>query len=225
MAVPGGPFRNQTGVPTTPFFAEVVLKGTTLESNGSYRPCNNVFHFRRRSSVIAPVELNLIGAFKTAIETALGAAISEKYIPGSITARFMDDPSAFEVVGSNSVSGAITGDRMPSGNGCVTCQIKTNGRGRNFTGSKHFSPIAESDTVLDQIAGGAITRWDAVASAIQTGMNAMVDTDGNTWDLIVLSQNLSDLTAYPARFTGAYMLTCTANLQIGTMKRRRQKAL
>lgn len=223
MAAPGGPFYKTPGSLTAPAFAEVVYRGHTVESNGGNRPTLNVYHFLRRPSVTAPVEVSLMNAVAGVVDAPLSAAYSNTYVADSMSGRFMDNPASLAVSQMNAIAGAITGDRMPSGNGAVTVQLKTNGRGANYRGSKHFSPIAESDTTLDNLNAGAITRWTAVSAALNS-MSGLVDSDGNVWDQIVLSQDLSELTATPALFTGAYVVNTVLNQQVGTMRRRRQKS-
>lgn len=223
MAVPGPAFANVTGTPSDPLFAEIVYRGHTVESNGSLKKSFNVFHMRRRASTPGADPIDVYNGFVTAFNTPLIAAISDKYIGDNVSVRLMDNPMTTPYIAANAITGAVTGDRMPSGNGAVTIQLKTNGRGRNFRGSKHFSPIAESQTTLDNLNGGAQTLWDAVASALAV-MSPLIMPSGVEWDLIVLSQELSDFVINPSVFTGAYVIDCIANAQVGTMKRRRQKA-
>jgi len=221
MAVPGPYFVNVSGTPADPQFAEFVLKGHTVESDGSSRPTWNVFNFRKRSSAVPASPLSLGGAYMAQIETALSAALSDKYVSDEGTCKMMDDPASLPVGIANPIAAAVTGDRMPSGNGCVTVRLITNAAGRNYRGSKHFSPIAESQTTLDNLNAGAQTLWLAVATALLA--SPIQDSDLNEWDLIVLSQDLSDFTVTPSVFTGAYVVTDPVNLQLGTMRRRRQR--
>lgn len=222
MAVPGPFFRNLAGNPASPMFARVTLKGHTVETDGTSRPTWNVFDFRRRGTGGMPNDSALMVEYLAQIVAACSAAFSDKYIADTIEQKFLDDPAFLPVSLPNDIVGAVTGDRMPSGNGCVTFRLKCNAAGRAFRGSKHFSPVAESQTTLDVLNAGAITLWNAVGAALLA--SPIDDLTGNDWDLIVLSADQSDLTVSPAIFTGAYVVTDPLNLRIGTMRRRRQRA-
>jgi hypothetical protein len=222
MAVPGPFFRNVSGTPASPQFARFTLKGHTVETDGLSRPTWNVYNFRGRSSNVNPSALSLGNAYMGQIIADLSAALSTSYVADPSECKFLDDPALMPVTIANGIVGAIGGDRMPSGNGCVTIRLRCNAAGRNFTGSKHFSPIAESDTTLDQLNAGAQGRWNAVA--VHMLASPVTDADGNEWDLIVLSSEESDLTISPAKFTGAYVVDNPLNLRVGTMRRRRQRS-
>lgn len=221
MAVPGPFFRNVVGTPASPQFAQFTLKGHTIETEGANRPSWNVFHFRKRPSGIGGNPFSLGSVYMGQIGASLSAALSIAYVSDIWECKMMDDPAFLPVSDINAIAASVTGDRMPSGNGCVTFRLKCNAAGRAFRGSKHFSPIAESQTTLDELNAGAIVLWLAVAAAMLA--SPLTDTDGNEWDLVVLSTDESDFSASPAVFTGAYVVNNPGNKQIGTMRRRRQR--
>jgi len=221
MAIGSLIFENVVGTPGNPSFVEYLIKGHAVETVGTQQFINQL-HFVKVGGLGLPTDLvQLSVAIKAIIDAPLSAALSDTYVADDVTLRALDSPLNLPLSDGNAIVGAITGDRLPSFNSVVTRKY-TFGRGRSFRGSNHWGPIAESDTLLDQLTGAAITRWNAVAAAINSLFN-FVDSVGNVWSLIVLSQLLSDLTANPSVFTGSQIRLCTANLVIGTMKRRKQR--
>jgi len=219
MPIPGDVFQNVLGTPATPSFFEWVLRGHAVESDGSSQRFFNILHFARLAGPGTASELNVGDAIMAALTIDLSAALSVAYVADDYTGRFMDDPTHAAVIGANTLVGAITGDRLPSFNAVVT-RKKTVGRGRSFKGSNHWGPIAESDTTLDTLNVGAATRWGAVVTSLQTISTPFV-VGSDTWQLIVLSQVLSNLTANPSLFSGATVQANLLNGTIGTMRRRK----
>lgn len=216
------PFKNVTGTPATPQFAEIVNTILMPTSNGAVRPCVNVYHFRQFTDpLLQTTKAQLMAAFKTALNASLAAALNTTAVAATSKCKFLDDPDDGYEDGANWSVGAVTGDRLPLFNSAVV-QLKTGNSGRNWRGSKHFVPISESDTTLDELVGAAITRWTAVKTALEA-CNFIVPADASNWGLIVLSETLSDRSVNPSIFTGAYMTTCSLNLKIGTMKRRKER--
>ena len=216
-----GVFSNISGIPATPLFVEIVNTWSMSTSNGSAKPVVNVYHYRQIGGPVAVSITAILSAFRTAMDTALKSALSVEAPAASLKGRFMDDPTTGFTFGSAMSAGTVTGDRMPL-YGTVTCQLKTAGRGRSYRGSKHYAPIAESSTTLDNLNAGGQTLWDAVAAALQATVTLSV-SGGSTWRLIVLSPTLSKLDRNPAIFSGADVTTVTANSTLGTMRHRKEK--
>lgn len=214
-------FTSLPGTPAIPQFAEVVISSPLPNSNGGTTPVINILHLRSSTPTTAATIANLTTAVKTALNTALPAAWNVENTSPTIKARFMDDPTFGFGASQNMTAGAVAGDRLPTFN-AVTIQLKTGFRGRNYRGSKHFAPLSEGDTTLDNLVGAAITRWQAVRDAL-AAMTAVTVTGGSTWKLIVLSTSLSDLTANPCLFTGADVTSCVLNETVGTMRHRKEK--
>jgi len=175
--------------------------------------------------VLGTVPINagaVADAWRNVIDAACAAALSDTYDGIAWTGRYMDDPTTVEDNGTAPTDGAIAGDRLPTFN-AVTIQLIGDGRGRSFRGSKHFGPVAESDTILDNLDTVPLGRWDAIRVAIDGGLQ-FFDAAGNTWQLIILSRTLSDLTANPSVFTGCHVAASKTNRIVGTMDRRKEKA-
>lgn len=214
-------FTNEPGVPLNPILAEIIIRGSVTASGIAIRPFLQIWHFLRVGGAGAESVVNLCNEWQTIMDTVLANALSIDYTGGVASGRFLDDPTNPEVLGNLSSNGTVTGDRLPN-YGTVTCQLKSDGRGRNYKGSKHFGPIAESQTEEDLLNAGGITAWDAVAAQVASNLQVVL-ASGNTWQLIVLSRSLSVLEPGPTLFTGAYVIDCTANHTLGTMRRRKLK--
>lgn len=218
-----GAYRNVTGNPAIPMFLEIVLYCPITMANGNVHNNTNVFHFVQTSIVPAVETLaSLQAAFLSALETQLEAALPITYANGKVKARFMDDPTFAYNTPSGDVDGAVTGDRATNFN-AVTIQVNTDARGRNFRGSKHFGPIAESQTTLDALNAGAITLWGDVVNGLYNLMAGGLAGASTTWAWIVLSQTLSDLEANPCVFTYAWVNAALLNTTVGTMRRRKER--
>lgn len=213
-------FTLEPGTPADPQFVEFLFRGHSVESDGSLQQIINQLHFVKTFSLGVPTNLaNVYTLIDSVFSAPLSAALSVAYVPDNCTIRAMDSPLFLPQVQPNTLVGAVTGDRLPSFNAVVTRKY-TNARGRSFRGSNHWAPIAESQTLLDNLTAGGQTLWDAVATAIQTFIG-LVDADNNAWSLMVLSRLKSDLISNPSLFTGATIVSSTANALLGTMKRRK----
>jgi len=220
MGLPANVFSNVTGTPATPTFAELIYVGHSVESNGSSQAILNIIHFARISGPGTDTEADLVTAVKAELDTVLSNALSVGYVPDEVTCRFMDDPTRAKAVFTNDIIAAVTGDRHPSFVAAVTRKI-TYGRGRSYRGSTHWAPIAESQTTLDQLNAGAITLWDLVVTGLQN-LSAPFVAVADTWQMIVLSPTLSNLTVNPSLFSGAVCNEALLNHVVGTMRRRKQ---
>ena len=88
---------NVVGTPATPRFAEVILKGSVPESDGRTTPVFNVFHYHADAAGSAVPESDFKDAFQSLILVPLTNALNPTYTLGSISVRYMDDPSRVPV--------------------------------------------------------------------------------------------------------------------------------
>ena len=222
-----GAQRNISGIVATPLFLEIVQQGNITTSNGSVKPFVNVWHFFQVTVVPVLCSLNeLCDAFLANMEASLEAALPIAYANGTVKARFLDDPSFPYNIPRGDIDGAVTGDRATTFNS-VCFQLRTDARGRNFRGSKHLGPVAESQTTLDNLNGGALTLWGAVKTAYEGlfGGGLQDGVAGGSWSPIVISSNLSDRESTPSVFTFAYVNGVVVNPTVGTMRRRKEKVV
>lgn len=219
------PFQNVAGTPTEPQFAEIVLKGHSIQSDTLERPFVNILHFKRTLNVSNSDESALFDALDTALSATFMAALSEFYVGDFTRVRFMDDPMRAAIEVASLGNGLVEDDRAPNFDAVVTRKICGGARGRSFKGSNHWGPIAESSTTKDRLSIAGAIVWSAFNDALngiaQDGLSA---SGGDLWKLIVLSPTLSNLTANPSVFTGAYVTETLLNLRIGSMNRRKEKA-
>lgn len=216
------PFINVVGTPATPLFAEMVLQEYVVDANGNSSNFVNVFHYQNQNPGTVCTELALMTVLRTAMSGPLASALSIASLGKNQKLRFMDNPLSGYIAGTIFAAGTVTGDRLPTFNAAVT-QCRTGVRGRSFKGSKHWGPVAESHTTLDELNAAALIFWTAVSGIITNGGAGFAVTGGSLWKLIVLSTTLSDLVSNPCVFTGAVVTTTTTNKEIGTMRRRKER--
>ncbi len=220
MAFPGNRFEHFPGNIGDPQFIEWVYKGHVVESVGTQQLIN-ILHFLKVNSTGTPTNLaNVFALIDGLLSPAVGAAISDLYVADETTLRAMDNAFHPPIVFGNNIVGAPTGARLPSFNSAVV-RKDTYGRGRRFRGSNHWAPVASSTVTLDQLTGAGLVAFQGLATALAALTN-ITDMDGNTWSLFVLSSSNSITNSNPTDFSGSIVRTCSANLKIGTMKRRKE---
>lgn len=181
-----------------------------------------VYNYMRVVDVAPPVKSDIEATWQTNIGTPLLLCLHSSFTQTYNTVRFFDDaldpPQAFTETGV----GAVSGDRAPDYvAACV--QLGTGLRGRSYRGSKHFGPIAESDTTGDVIATGSITKFQNLAMAVVAGFT---DGAGNLWFPVIKSnkppaQYEHNPTTVVANIVSSYKL----NKTLGTMRRRKQRTI
>jgi len=217
--------RDVVGTPSTPLFAEWILQGNLATTGGQDKKCLNVFHFHRATGSGTPNEADLDTALWTILKPHLEAATVLRYTVPRRTLRLMDDPSRAAVeLTATPLTGTLEDDGYAS-DSAVYMQLLTGARGRNFLGSKHFGGFSEEDTENDQLDASGITNWGAVKTDLVTFATTGVTSSSGLWNMIVLSQSLSDLEAFPSVFTYADITGVALNLTLGTMGGRRQRTV
>lgn len=217
--------KSVVGTPGTPQFLEVLWRGQVSLTPGGTRSIVQVYHFNQLALVpIAEDGISLLDDLFSKLDGALKAALSIDYAGLDVRGRFMDDPTSAEFVSMSTPSpGQVTGDRLPIFN-AATIQIRSSARGRSYRGSKHFAPVAESSTTEDALNMTGLGLWGSVATQLQN--LTLTGANGSSWQLIVLSRVLSDLTANPSVFTFASEQPgaggAVLNTKIGTMRRRKR---
>ena len=225
MPVASNTFSLLSGTPTAPIFAEIAVKGHSVESDGGVKPFVNIFHFNRESGPGVGTELELHSAFMTIIAVPMGAVLSASYVADFNIVRFMDNPLNAGVPFANPIIGQVAGDRLPNFNASVI-RKNTYARGRSYRGSNHYGPIAESDTLLDNLTAGALVFLQALATALTSCGGAgggVTLPGGDVWRLSVFSTVLSNFTSNPIQVTGSWVNATVANQRLGTMRRRKDR--
>lgn len=212
---------NEVGSLAEPRFAQIRLVMPTPKSDGSVYPVTNIFDFRRATNWNGDTLANLTSAFKAIMNPMLPPQLSVAATAGNIACRWLDDPLSVYGGSDSMDAGGRSGDRLPLYN-TVYMNLRTDVRGRNFRGSKHFAPIAESDTTADWLNAGGLTNWSDATSGVDS-LRFMETVNSTVWELCVISTTLSDLTARPSVFVGATVTEVVLSPIIGTMKRRKEK--
>lgn len=199
-------------------YVQIVSYGYATAIGGGVKNFINVYYFRRTGTGNPLVKANIEAAFQTAIMSKVLAAVSVSYTQIQNTVRFIEDaldpPIGFAEVGV----GAIAGDRAPDFV-AVTLQLRTMVRGRFARGSKHYGPIAESDTLGDTLVAGAVTRFNAIGTALTTGFT---DADANTWfPSVVSNKPPAQYKVNPVTLIANDVTSTLLNKSMGTMRRRK----
>jgi len=213
--------RNFVGDLDDGFFVETVLKATCETTNGEIKKILNVFHHKRRTNANPFTAASFATEMIAPIATAMLAALNARYALQGYDIRVMDNPDNAVTFIANENAGANDEESLPLLD-AVKMGLITSSRGKNFLGSKHFCPASEDDTEGDELSASGVTAWGAVRAAIAANLSG-TDSNGNTWDMIVLSRSLSDLEARPSVFTYDEVLTVNLNATVGSMRHRREK--
>lgn len=199
---------------------EIQITGLVGLTGGGSKRVANVFHYTHYTTGTPASKASILSFFLTNVWNQIGPLLSVDYVGESSAIRIMDDPKDQFLAGAAPDSGAVTGDRLPNDMAAVFL-LRTAQRGRNFRGSKHFGPIAESATTKDELSTAAVTAWGAVATAL----GATMTVSGEEYRPCVLSKTLSDLVADPSVLQGSLITQALLNKTIGTMRRRREKTI
>jgi len=200
----------------------VTIKGTLATGGSSVVAAENLFTYRRLTTVNPVTKTALNTVFQADVLAKILLAANVRYTPGTVQIRCLDDFNDAETVFTAAGVGAIATDSYASV-GAVYMLYRTALRGRSFRGSKHFAGLNEADTTDDILTGAGLTRWQAVRDACLANL---VDANGNTWTPTVVSRTLSQLNALPLALVVANDVTdVLLDLNVGTMRRRRSKTI
>jgi hypothetical protein len=197
----------------------IQVRGTSLSTaEARTKTVYNLYDFRRASGSAVPTKTQIEAAFKTAILTPLAACLSVSYVKGFVDVRFLDDPLDPYQTFVDGVNGTTTLDSLPSVNN-VCMQMKTGVRYYN-RGSKHFGPIAESDTLLDYLTSAALTKWATFQTAYLAGFT---DGAGVLWTPVIVSAKYSIFTDLIATIVQNAVTSTIVNPYLGIMRKRSQE--
>lgn len=221
--MPTGRFTNTTGTPATPMFIQSVIFGTTAESNNTLKPDINVFHWKAQSPAGGGTMNTFLNNFRASVETALLNVKTADYNLVQYIGKYMDDPTSAQSILAAGVPGIITSDRGASFNAGVI-RKKSGFTGRNWRGSSHYGALPESFTTKDSLNGTGLSAYTALAT-VWAGMLTGISDGVDTFFPIILSPSLSNLILNPSVFTGSFVSEFIVNETVGTMKRRKEKAI
>lgn len=180
----------------------------------------NVYDYYRTTGGGVPTKAQFATAMMAAQLTNMQPVLSVSYITDYLDVRFLDDPLDPFLTQALAKNGTVTGDSLPSLNN-VAMQLKSGFRGGSYRGSKHYGPIAESDTTLDGLTAGAITRWATLQASYLAGFT---DAGGFLWLPFIVSQLYSVFSIAPpvATVVGVPVTSTIVNPYLGMMRRRKE---
>jgi len=203
---------------------EIVVQGLITSGGAGARNTFNVFHFRRTATVGAIAKAAAEAAFQAAIGVPLAACLNNRWTQLFNTVRMVDDALDPPTNFSHAAVGGVAGDGQPALSS-VFINLRTNLRGQNYRGSKHFGPLSEADATTpdaDVLNAAAITRFSDLITAMAT---TIVDGTPNSWKLEVLSRNLSKLKKNPTTVTATVVNAILLNKRIGRLRRREPRSV
>lgn len=198
---------------------EVIINGRMAAGGSNAKAAFNVFHYKR-TSVAAPASKAAFNtAFQAAIVAPLLLAANVRYTPTVISYRWLNDPLDRPVFFTAAGVGAIPTDSQPSDD-AVYYLFRTDKKGSNYRGNKHFAGCNEIDTTQDILTGAGLVRWQTLQTALAA---PITDATPHTWLLQVVSRdpNLSNFTVTPCIIEANQVTEVLLDLNIGTMRRRR----
>lgn len=201
-------------------YIEVAMLGTIAADPTYSKNVANVYHFQRIAGAGTPVKSQINTAFQAGIGAAVIAALNVDYSQTFNTVRFFDAATDAPEEFAQAGVGAIPGERLPD---YVTATVRLKGyiRSRSARGRKSYSPITEADSTGDNLTAGAKTRFDTVAAAILAGFT---DASGNVWIPTIKSgKPPAQYTVDPVFVVAWAVASCTANINLGVLKRRKIK--
>lgn len=200
---------------------EIVMHGISAADTPQAKPIDNVYHFIRNSTVLPIDKAEVQNAFQTAIGDIVLLALHSRYTQASNLVRWVNDaldlPQSFTETGV----GALAGESLQDFT-CAVVQMKSTLRGRNYRGSKHFSPLSELSVKGDVLAASGITLFTAVRVAILAGFT---DASGNLWKPCILSTTLSQLRENPTTVIASQVVSCPLNTTLGTLRHRKVRTV
>jgi len=219
-----GVYQNLAADPVNYLMLECTCVNTVLMENGILQNCVNVFHMRRTAGTNPADVAGVLDQLRQFWINQVLPLLNNRAEFLRAEARPLDDPLVLAIENATGATtpGGVSGDSLPL-DSAVSMELYTGGRGRSFRGRKHWAPLSESDTTKDELTGTPLANWQSFANGIPGSLH-FTDGNSNTWDLTVLSKQLSKLDLPSIVFTGSDVVSAFVNPIIGTMRRRKEKA-
>lgn len=200
----------------------VVVKGHSTAADPASPNIFNTFFYARSATTLPATKPSFMTAWLSAVNAVIYPLMSVNYVQDYVQVRFQDDAlDAWYAVTSGLTNGAVTGDIVPSLMN-VSVRLETGIRGKSYRGSKHFGPIAKSQTLLDQLNSSAVTAW---TTAIACLIANVTDGLGNVWAPVCLSrQPPYQMKVNPTSASWNTYTTAVLNVDLGRQKKRGQRA-
>lgn len=212
---------------TFPCNVEIVNHAHAVNIAGQSKPILNRFVY---SSQLAPTGYVaniavLAAAFKTAVSASWRAFLNSGYLDDYIVIRQLDDsgyPDLTVIPGLGSGSNGLIDDMVAPD---LTAYIKLEGlrRGKNYLGGKHISPLSETYMKQGVLEAAGVT----LLKAIQTALHVPISDGAQSFDMVIMSQNLSQVAVNPCWINAsiADFDRSTVNKTLGTQRHRKYPRL
>lgn len=203
---------------------EVVVKGHCLSKSGESKDIINRYVYVNDDTVFLADLVHFDTAFQLAFTTPYASLLNIGFVADTISYRQMDDATNPALIQANGLNGAV-GSVATMVGPQYTAYLKliTTKRGKNYRGSKHYSPLDESMVNQGELDTGGITA----ISGMLTVVKANLTVDGHVWIPAIMSQNKSQTAVNPCwiiatRISSAYS---KANKTTGVQRHRKFKTL
>ena len=207
-------------MPTLSNVVEIVCQGTLAETSFT-KNIYNVFHYRLLTGTLDTMA-NIEGAFVLAVYDywLTNMATTDYNFVGTNT-RLLDDATAQYVFVASGTPGSVALPRL-TGDLAVVTPFRCATRGKNFRGSKHFTPIATAHVTKDELNATGLTPWNTFTPKM---LAPLTTSNGSTMGPCVVSRVLSQLRTNPTSIIGSDITSVLLNKTIGTMRRRKEKTI
>jgi len=199
---------------------QVVVVGTLAAAGGQSQDVNNVFTFRRTTTVNPHSDAAFITAWRALVESTWLAAVSVDYNLDQLRIRCLNDAeNAYADTVVNS-PGTIVGQALPGFNAMVISK-RSNVRGRWAQGRCYIAGIPESGSDGNELSAAQL----ALLAALATDLNTAVVTAAaaNNYVPSIFSQTYSQIETNPTTIVATDQATVEAQGIIGRMSSRRSR--
>ncbi len=203
---------------------EVVVKGIVTSKSGEEKDIINRYVYGNDDTPFTADITAFDTAFQAAFASAYNGLLNAGYTPTQIGYRQMDDATNTQVFKTNTLSGAVgSAATMVGPQYTAYCKLGTLKRGRNYRGSKHYSPLDESS--INQ--GELDTGGKAAIIAMLAVVVASITVDGHIWYPVIMSQNLSQTAINPVWVIATQTVASrsTSSKTTGVQRHRKFKTL
>jgi hypothetical protein len=200
---------------------EIIVEGTVLESGGTTKNIFNVYHYFQNPTVPSPATaVAVANAFLTAVWAGVAAQLGTRYTGFQTLCRYLDLTTNPLLQANTPANGAPSTPSLPTQQ-AIVLPFRSATRGKNFRGSKHYTPVPSGNVTNDELNAGGVTAW----TALLPSHVAQITAGGQTFSPCVVSRSLSQLRQDPVTIIGSTIVTALLNKTIGTMRRRKEKTV
>jgi len=200
---------------------EIVAIAHCLTTGGQLKAVVNSYHY---SATVAPgappPKGNIFTAWNSSIFAGIASKLSVDYVAVQTTIRFIDDASDAPTNCGPQNNGAAAVGHLDLAT-AVVFYLKTNLRGKEYRGFKHYGPITPLDGSGDELSVAGYANWNPLTSNHTNSFS----NGGWTWVPVILSRKLSTLITNPTTVVATPITSARCNKTLGTMRHRREKTV